>query len=326
MGALSSWAMLALTHHCIVQVAALRVGHNGWFEDYAVLGDDVVIANKQIADSYLVLMKLLGVEINLSKSLVSSDGVCEFAKKIWINGEDFSPIGPKSLTQFIHSPQSFKDIVLANGIFEGLDIDVLKEQLTKMSSDSPIKGEKWLRKLKSCYWDLVGCFGLNLTLDLSPEILDQAVSSLNVKNRDIYNSLKKEVIDSRLTKGWFKGLESDVKMYNRIRRFISQLPIYVFPSCQDHLENYSDLLASSASHIYEVNEVKLLSKAFSDMSRISWPFEDKPKLNRRVKSFELSKDLISRIYQDNPDLAIQLFKTSHAEPAHTEQGSLPKEG
>jgi hypothetical protein len=29
MGALSSWAMLALTHHCIVQVAALRVGHSG---------------------------------------------------------------------------------------------------------------------------------------------------------------------------------------------------------------------------------------------------------------------------------------------------------
>jgi len=27
MGALSSWAMLALTHHCLVQVAALRVGH-----------------------------------------------------------------------------------------------------------------------------------------------------------------------------------------------------------------------------------------------------------------------------------------------------------
>jgi hypothetical protein len=82
MGALSSWAMLALTHHVIVQVAALRSGHIGWFEDYAVLGDDVVIANKQIADSYLVLMKLLGVDINLSKSLVSSDGVCEFAKKL----------------------------------------------------------------------------------------------------------------------------------------------------------------------------------------------------------------------------------------------------
>lgn len=29
MGALSSWAMLALTHHMIVQIAALRVGHIG---------------------------------------------------------------------------------------------------------------------------------------------------------------------------------------------------------------------------------------------------------------------------------------------------------
>jgi hypothetical protein len=102
----------------------------------------VVIASKQVADSYLVLMKLLGVDINLSKSLVSSEGVCEFAKKVWINGEDFSPIGPKALCHFIHSPQSFKDIVIANGIFEGLDIVVLKEQLSKMFNNSPISGEK----------------------------------------------------------------------------------------------------------------------------------------------------------------------------------------
>jgi len=29
MGALSSWAMLALTHHMIVQIAALRIGFKG---------------------------------------------------------------------------------------------------------------------------------------------------------------------------------------------------------------------------------------------------------------------------------------------------------
>jgi hypothetical protein len=269
-------------------------------------------------------MKLLGVEINLSKSLVSSDGVCEFAKKLWINNEDFSPIGPKALCQFIHSPQSFKDIVITNNIFEGLDIEVLKEQLEKMFNNSPIKGEKWLRKLKSCYWDLVSCFGLNLAQDLSPDLLDSAISSLDAKNRDIYNSLLKEVINSRLTRGWFKSLESDENMYRRIRRYFSLSPLYVFPSCQDHLENYSDLLANSASHIYEINEAKLLSKAFSDMSRISWPFDDKPKLNRKVKSLELSKDLFQLIYQDRPELAMKLFQSSHAVPAHLEQGNPTK--
>jgi len=36
-GALSSWAMLAFTHHIIVQVAAYRSVWKGWFPLYAFL-------------------------------------------------------------------------------------------------------------------------------------------------------------------------------------------------------------------------------------------------------------------------------------------------
>jgi hypothetical protein len=46
MGALSSWAMLALTHHFIVQCAAWQTGitpKTALFDEYAVLGDDIVI-------------------------------------------------------------------------------------------------------------------------------------------------------------------------------------------------------------------------------------------------------------------------------------------
>lgn len=57
MGALSSWGMLALTHHFIVQVAANRLGtFPDGFKDYAVLGDDIVIANKAVANVYHSLM------------------------------------------------------------------------------------------------------------------------------------------------------------------------------------------------------------------------------------------------------------------------------
>lgn len=51
MGALSSWAMLALTHHYIVLVAARRVGLFD-FTHYAILGDDIVIANDLVAATY----------------------------------------------------------------------------------------------------------------------------------------------------------------------------------------------------------------------------------------------------------------------------------
>jgi hypothetical protein len=55
MGALSSWAMLALTHHYIVRIAAMRVGVSD-FTWYAILGDDIVICHDSVAASYRELV------------------------------------------------------------------------------------------------------------------------------------------------------------------------------------------------------------------------------------------------------------------------------
>jgi hypothetical protein len=96
MGALSSWAMLAVTHHAIVQIAAQNTGvtkPGEWFKDYAVLGDDIVIANTAVAEEYKRIMDILGVEIGLAKSLVSPDGLTlEFAKRTFNRGVDVSPV------------------------------------------------------------------------------------------------------------------------------------------------------------------------------------------------------------------------------------------
>jgi hypothetical protein len=107
-----------------------------------VLGDDIVIADKHVAHSYLFVMKLLGVDINLSKSLVSKIGVCEFAKKLYIKGVDFSPLGPRSILEFMKSPQAFKEMVMNYQIFEDMDVAVFQEQLTKMLSKTPLKGSR----------------------------------------------------------------------------------------------------------------------------------------------------------------------------------------
>jgi len=87
MGALSSWAMLALTHHFLVQVAAWRSGaysNYKLFSKYALLGDDLVLGDRRVAAQYLVLLQELGVSVGLAKSIISknkySKGV-EFAKK-----------------------------------------------------------------------------------------------------------------------------------------------------------------------------------------------------------------------------------------------------
>jgi len=107
MGALSSWASLALTHHFIVQFCAYRVGFKEWFTGYAVLGDDIVISHPDVAKQYLEVMRVLGVGIGLHKSLLSGAGVAlEFAKRTLYKGVDVSPIPLTELIACFNSPSS----------------------------------------------------------------------------------------------------------------------------------------------------------------------------------------------------------------------------
>jgi len=87
MGALSSWAMFSLSHHALVQLAAYRAGRTGFFELYALLGDDLVIADKAVAEQYQKLCATFGVEIGLAKSMISSNRSLEFAKVVYFAGE-----------------------------------------------------------------------------------------------------------------------------------------------------------------------------------------------------------------------------------------------
>lgn len=102
MGALSSWAMLAITHHYIIQYSAwvtFVTPTSQLFTEYAVLGDDVVIWNRVVAKRYISVMKQLGVELNLAKSIISTKGDgLEFAKRTLYKGTDVSPIPFKEMS------------------------------------------------------------------------------------------------------------------------------------------------------------------------------------------------------------------------------------
>jgi hypothetical protein len=91
MGALTSWAAFSLCHHCLVQYAAFRAhGTIGFFKAYALLGDDIVLADAKVANVYIVLLLEIGVEYGLAKSLISSTGGFEFAKRTFSKGKDAS--------------------------------------------------------------------------------------------------------------------------------------------------------------------------------------------------------------------------------------------
>lgn len=82
MGAYSSWAMLAVAHHAIVQYCAHLEGLEGWFDAYAVVGDDIVIYHDVVAKRYLAVVTGLGISVSMEKSIVSENGVFEFCKRL----------------------------------------------------------------------------------------------------------------------------------------------------------------------------------------------------------------------------------------------------
>ncbi|AQM32767.1 replicase [Agaricus bisporus mitovirus 1] len=84
MGAYSSWPTMALTHHVIVRIAAQRAGLRSSFDQYFLLGDDLVIFNDKVSEQYKLLLKLLDMPWSPSKTHVSND-TFEFAKR-WFKG------------------------------------------------------------------------------------------------------------------------------------------------------------------------------------------------------------------------------------------------
>jgi len=91
--------MLAITHHVVVRLASTDSGFAD-FNNYVVLGDDFAINNDIVAKRYLYYMEMLGVEINLSKSVISKT-FCEFAKRLKGPGIEYTPIGPGLILRFI---------------------------------------------------------------------------------------------------------------------------------------------------------------------------------------------------------------------------------
>lgn len=111
MGAYSNWAMLALTHHLIVQFAAYKAGYRGWYPLYALLGDDIVILGTAVARQYEALCKAFGVQIGLAKSLISSNGTFEFAKRFYVRGVDASPVSIREYWVALGSLPAFIELI-----------------------------------------------------------------------------------------------------------------------------------------------------------------------------------------------------------------------
>lgn len=117
MGALTSWAVFSLTHHFLVQYAAFKAfGQLKWFEAYALLGDDIVISDRKVAEVYLNLLQEIGVGVGLAKSLISSSGGLEFAKRTFAHGQDVSGFPLAAVGAAKADPMVLEDLLQRAGV------------------------------------------------------------------------------------------------------------------------------------------------------------------------------------------------------------------
>lgn len=142
MGFYSSWPAFALTHHAIVQFCGYLEGYNN-FQDYSLIGDDIAIHNVKVAGKYKEIIESLEVPISFDKSIVpvgnNESPSCEIAKRLFLKGEEISPIPPDIISSsgknVLILPQMVK-IMNQRGFFEKL---ISKDQLWSESREAFIE-------------------------------------------------------------------------------------------------------------------------------------------------------------------------------------------
>jgi hypothetical protein len=113
MGAYSSWAMLALTHHVIVYAAYKQAGVSFQTANYAVLGDDMIVNNDLVGSEYVAIMNSLGLSISLGKSVISPR-FTEFAKRLRGPDVNFTPVGAGAILAACKSGYMFPALIKAS--------------------------------------------------------------------------------------------------------------------------------------------------------------------------------------------------------------------
>jgi len=75
-----------------------EVGQKWSTAEYCLLGDDIILGNKELGEAYRRRITKLGIEASDSKTHVSCD-MFEFAKRVFIQGEEVTPFSVSSVSR-----------------------------------------------------------------------------------------------------------------------------------------------------------------------------------------------------------------------------------
>jgi len=134
---------MALVHHIIVFYSAFRAGKSQWwaFVHYLVLGDDVVIADKDVAAEYLVVCAELGITVSISKSFISNTGMFQFASQVYLKGVNLSPASLReelqNVTPSLRATSCYR--LLRNWYPDGISLSRMIRMMTPRTAWSEIR-------------------------------------------------------------------------------------------------------------------------------------------------------------------------------------------
>lgn len=113
LGYLSSWPLFVLSHHVYILACAEKVYPSAYFDRYAILGDDVVIADEAVAQTYLEGLRRFDIPVSVQNTLVSNNRSFEFAKRFFTcQGKvNLSPVSVSGLHN-AHHPYGLMSISL----------------------------------------------------------------------------------------------------------------------------------------------------------------------------------------------------------------------
>jgi len=113
LGALSSWAVFSISHHCLVRTAIYRSWKRGGplrgpfkpfseNDKYRIIGDDIAIRSRSVAIMYRSMLSDLAVDISITKSvlpeqILDNSVVAELAKRMFRNGIEITPVPPETI-------------------------------------------------------------------------------------------------------------------------------------------------------------------------------------------------------------------------------------
>jgi len=87
-----------LTHHALVRWAGSFLSEEIRNKStYRLLGDDIVIIGKDLAQTYVKLLTSLGIPFSKDKELIANDSSLEFCKKLYRKGVNITPLSWKIL-------------------------------------------------------------------------------------------------------------------------------------------------------------------------------------------------------------------------------------